>query len=43
MRMSAPIADRCSGAEKCFTAEKLDCGYQLWRLDGKKDDTLTSE
>jgi hypothetical protein len=32
-----------SGTEKCFTAEKLDNGYQLWTLDGKKDDTLTSQ
>jgi hypothetical protein len=32
-----------NGAEKCFTASKLDNGYQLWTLDGKKDDTLTSQ
>jgi hypothetical protein len=32
-----------TGAEKCFTAEKIDSGYQLWTLDGKKDDTLTAQ
>jgi hypothetical protein len=32
-----------SGGEKCFTAEKIDGGYQLWTTDGKKDDTLTSQ
>jgi hypothetical protein len=32
-----------NGAEKCFTAEKIDNGYQLWTLDGKKDDTLTNQ
>jgi hypothetical protein len=32
-----------NGAEKCFTAEKIDGGYQLWTMDGKKDDTLTSQ
>ena len=32
-----------SGAEKCFTAEKIENGYQLWTLDGKKDDTLTAQ
>jgi hypothetical protein len=32
-----------NGAEKCFTAEKTSTGYQLWTLDGKKDDTLTPQ
>ena len=32
-----------NGAEKCFTAEKTATGYQLWTLDGKKDDTLTPQ
>ena len=31
------------GAEMCFTASKIDGGYQLWTLDGKKDDTLTPQ
>ena len=32
-----------NGAEKCFTAEKTATGYQLWTLDGKKDDALTPQ
>ena len=31
------------GAEKCFTASKIEGGYQLWTADGKKDDTLTAQ
>ena len=32
-----------SGAEKCFVASKTDSGYQLWTMDGKKDDTLFTQ
>ncbi len=32
-----------NGAEKCFKATKEGGGFQLWTMDGKKDDMLTPQ